>query len=66
MTEAELEQRVKELALLDTKELMKYIDPVKLQVCDKRKKGLSYGQIAQALKMPRSTVQDVCRVCGIE
>lgn len=54
-----------ELALDDFEKFCKYagVNSVQLKVCIERNKGLTLGQISQKLKVPKSTVKDICDRC---
>ncbi|AZA82166.1 MarR family transcriptional regulator [Chryseobacterium lactis] len=39
------------------------VNQVQLKACIERKKGLTFGQISQKLKVPKSTVRNICERC---
>jgi hypothetical protein len=57
-------EEIRMLALTDTQQLIdKYIDINKLKICKQKKMGKTLQAIANAMEMPRSTVQSICKVC---
>lgn len=59
----QIEQELRELALTDVKKLLEYIDVKKYKICRQRKMGKSLQQIANAMQMPRPSVQTICDKC---
>jgi hypothetical protein len=60
----EILNQIRTLALTDTQKLIDlYIDKDKLKICLQRKGGKSFQQIANSMKMPKSTVRDKCKAC---
>ena len=53
------------MAIADFEKFCKYagVNSTQLKVCLERTKGLSFGQIAQKLNIPRSTVNNICDRC---
>lgn len=63
--EEEVKNDLQQLALTDWDKFVKLInlDISSLEVCKRRKKGQTLQQIANAMQMPRSTVQRKCDTC---
>lgn len=60
-----LKNKALEMALDDFEQFCKFagVDKIQLSVCIERQKKLSLQQIANKLKIPKSTVNDICRRC---
>jgi hypothetical protein len=57
---------IRQIALTHPEKLMEYINFDKIKqdkICRQKQMGKTLQQIANAMQMPRSTVQDKCKVC---
>ncbi|WP_313215017.1 hypothetical protein [Soonwooa sp.] len=67
MTEIEslYKHKALEMAIADFDSFCKYagVNSQQLMVCIERDRGLSYGQISQKLRIPKSTVIGICDRC---
>ncbi len=61
----ELRDNALRLAIEDFNTFCKYagVNSTQLKVCIERNKGLTLGQIALKLKIPKSTVKNICDKC---
>lgn len=61
----DLDRQLQALALTDWNKFSELIklDTRKLDICLRRKRGKSVRQIAQALKMAKSSVGEICKIC---
>ncbi|KAA5532654.1 hypothetical protein F0919_17895 [Taibaiella lutea] len=66
ITFPDLKEQLRELALLDMDKFLKLtgVDMVQVVVCSERAKKKSLQQIANKVKLSKSTVQSRCRKCG--
>lgn len=63
--EEEVKNELQQLALTDWNKFLSItgIDVSSLEICKRRKKGQTLQQIANAMQMPRSSVQSRCKTC---
>jgi hypothetical protein len=54
-----------EIAIADFEKFCKYsgVNHTQLKVCIERSKGLTLGQISQKLKVPKTTIKNICDRC---
>ena len=63
----EIIDEIRNLAITNPKKLIdKYLDMTKLQICKRRKMQQSFQQIANAMRMPKTTVYKICKKCDYQ
>ena len=66
--ESKYKDKALEMAINDFEKFCKYagVNSTQLKVCIERNKGLTLGQISHKLRIPKSTVKDICDRCFVE